>query len=190
VPSDPVLVEETVAGLRLRLWTDHGVFSRGHIDTGTRALIGAMVINAQERVLDWGAGYGVIGIAAALLEPECHVTMVEVNRRAVELAQLNIRENGVANAEVIEGDAPGVLGELRFDRILCNAPVSRGRALVEAIIDDAAERLNPGGEFWAVIHTKKGARRYLQYMEQRFDTAWTETITGGYRVIVGRTAEG
>ena len=62
-------------------------------------------------------------------------------------------------------------------------------ALVEGIIDDAAARLNPGGEFWAVIHTKKGARRYLQYMEQHFDTAWTETITGGYRVIVGRKAE-
>lgn len=147
-----------------------------------------MVINAGERVLDWGAGYGAVGIAAALLEPQCHVTMVEVNRRAADLARLNIRENAVPNAEVIDGEAPGALGETRFDRILCNAPVSRGRALVEAIIDDSLERLAPGGEFWAVIHTRKGAKRYLDYMLQRFDAAWTETITGGYRVIVGRKA--
>jgi 16S rRNA (guanine1207-N2)-methyltransferase len=184
------LIEDTVAGLELRLWTDRGVFSHGRIDTGTRALIGAMVIDAGERVLDWGAGYGVIGIAAALLERECHVTMVEVNRRAADLARLNIRENNVPNAEVIDGEAPAALGDLRFDRILCNAPVSRGRALVEGIIDDARERLTPGGEFWAVIHTRKGAKRYLKYLEQHFDVAWTETITGGYRVVVGRTSEG
>ncbi len=182
-----MLIEDTVAGLKLRLWTDHGVFSHGRIDTGTRVLIGAMVINVGERVLDWGAGYGAIGIAASLRQPGCHVTMVEVNRRAADLARRNIAENAVGNVEVIEGEAPEALGDAVFDRILCNAPVSRGRLLVETIIDDAVKRLSPGGEFWAVIHTRKGARRYLNYLRERFEAAWTETITGGYRVIVGRT---
>ncbi len=186
VASKPVLVTATVRGFRLRLWTDHGVFSYGKVDAGSRLLAASFEIGERDRVLDWGAGYGVLGIVAAKLQPAATVTMVEVNTRAAELARRNIAANDVPNARVIGGVAPDALGDLQFDTIVSNPPVSRGRRLVEEMIADAHARLSPGGCLWLVIHTKKGAKRYLQYMKQLFETADTATITGGYRVLVGR----
>jgi 16S rRNA (guanine1207-N2)-methyltransferase len=189
VDSEPELIQTELRGQRISLWTDTGVFSYGKVDRGTKTLIKAMQIEPGEKVLDWGAGYGVIGIVAALLEPECRVTMVEMNRRAADLADRNIAENDVQNAEVIAGEAPEALGDRSFDVILCNAPVSRGRSVVLDMINDSLKRLNPGGELWTVIHTRKGAKRYIKTLENIYNEAWTETITGGYRVLVGRKTE-
>ncbi|MFO7948659.1 MAG: methyltransferase [Armatimonadota bacterium] len=189
VPSDPQLLRVKLRGHKIKLWTDAGVFSYERVDTGTKALIKAMRIEPGEEVLDWGAGYGAIGIIAALLEPTCRVTMVEMNRRAAELAERNIEQNGIENATVIAGEAPEALQDRRFDRILCNAPVSRGRQVVLEMISDSRTRLHPGGELWTVIHTRKGAKRYIKTLEETFAKAWTETITGGYRVLVGAKAE-
>lgn len=186
VESEPKLVKTSLRGQKIRLWTDRGVFSYGKVDKGTKTLIKAMHIRPGDEVLDWGAGYGVIGIIAALMEPQCHVTMVEMNRRAAELAKRNVEENNVPNVRVIVGEAPEALQDRTFDRILCNAPVSRGRAVVLEMIEDAYARLRSGGELWTVIHTRKGARRYIKTIESMYDEAWTETITGGYRVLVGR----
>lgn len=189
VESDPRKVKARLRGQEIELWTDQGVFSYKKIDRGTETLIKAMHVQPGDEVLDWGAGYGVIGIVAALLEPECHVYLVEMNRRAAGLAERNIQLNRVPNAEVIAGEAPEALGDRQFDRILCNAPVSRGRSVVLCMIEDARHRLRVGGELWTVIHTRKGGKRYMKTMESLYDEAWTETITGGYRVLVGRNAE-
>ncbi len=186
VASQPLLIAVTVCGMRLQLWTDRGVFSHGKLDTGTKLLAANLEIGAHDRVLDWGAGYGVLGIVAAKLEPTCSVTMVEVNQRAAELARRNLAENNVANAQVIAGSAPEVLGEAQFDTVISNPPVSRGRQVVEEIIADSHARLSPGGRLWLVIHTRKGAKRYLTYLQQLFEQADTATIKGGYRILVGR----
>ncbi len=186
VPSKPVLVTATVRGIRLRLWTDRGVFSRGKLDAGSKLLAATFEIGDRDRVLDWGAGYGVLGIVAAKLQPACTVTMVEVNERAAELARRNLAENAVHNAEVITGPASEVLGDSEFDTVISNPPVSRGRKVVEEMIADAHVRLSPGGRLWLVVRTKQGAKRYLTYMQQLFEKADTVTIKGGYRILVGR----
>ena len=190
VPSAPVLVRATVRGMKLRLWTDRGVFSRGKVDAGSKLLAETFEIGEHERVLDWGAGYGVLGIVAALLEPSCTVTMVEVNQRAADLARRNLTENAVHNATVRDGSAPELLGDERFDTIISNPPVSRGRAVVVAMIADAHARLTDDGCLWLVIHTRRGAKRYLKYMETLFDSAETVRMKGAYRVLVGQSNAG
>ncbi len=48
-----------------------------------------------EVVLDLGCGYGPIGIVAAdLVGPYGKVYMVDINERAVQLAQANVGKNG------------------------------------------------------------------------------------------------
>ena len=185
MPSAPVLVRATVREMKLRLWTDRGVFSRGKVDAGSTLLAETFEIAPGHRVLDWGAGYGVLGIVAALLEPSCAVTMVEENQRAAELARRNLAENAVHNATVRAGAAPEVLGDERFDTIVCNPPVSRGRALVEAMMADAHARLTDGGCLWLVIHTRRGAKRYLKYMQTLFENPEAVKMKGGYRVLAG-----
>jgi 16S rRNA (guanine1207-N2)-methyltransferase len=185
VPSAPVLVRETIRGMKLRLWTDRGVFSRGKLDAGSKLLAETFEIGRGHRVLDWGAGYGVLGIVAALVEPSCTVTMVEVNQRAADLARRNLTENSVSNATVPAGSASEVLGNEQFDTIISNPPVSKGKAVVQAMIADAHARLADGGCLWLVIHTRRGAKSYLKYMQTLFENSETVRMKGGYRVLAG-----
>ena len=103
--------------------TDAGVFSRDDVDEGSRTLIGLMELAPGARVLDIGCGYGPIGLAAARLAPQGHVTMTDINERAAELARENARLNGIANVTVKTGDLFEPVAGETFDVILANPPI-------------------------------------------------------------------
>lgn len=187
-PSSPRLIQVTVRGLALQLWTDRGVFSYGELDRGSRLLAETMRLPESGDVLDWGAGYGALGLVAARLYPACRVALVEVNERAAALATRNLALNGAGNAEVIVGEAPAALGDRRFDAVVSNPPLHLGKAAVEQVIAEAARRLRPAGTLWLVVPTRKGARGFLESMQQQFAEAGTATISGGFRILYARQA--
>jgi 16S rRNA (guanine1207-N2)-methyltransferase len=181
--SAPKQISATVRGFKLTLWTDRGVFSYGSVDRASKLLAETMQLPEQGDILDWGAGYGLLGIVAALSCPQCHVKMVEVNERAAALAQQNLEAAKLNNAVVITGEAPGVLGDSQFDAIISNPPLHVGKAAVEAVITEARKRLRPGGQLWLVVPTQKGAKGFLKLMAATFEHAETVTIDGGFRIL-------
>ena len=73
-----------------------GVFSYGRFDNGARALAETMEVRPGDRVLDVGCGCGTNGVfAAQRAGPEGRITFVDSNVRAIALADMNARENGV-----------------------------------------------------------------------------------------------
>ena len=183
VESKPRQIDVRLRGFNFTLTTDRGVFSHGRIDQGTAVLINEMEIPPGSDVLDLGCGYGVVGIVAAMLCPDCRVTMVDTNLRACRLALQNAQALGLTNVEVVGGDATKVLAGRKFDVILTNPPIRAGRKEVLALFEWAASALRPGGELWVVVHTKKGARRYLNDLKQWFGEVETVRIKAGYRVF-------
>ncbi|MCW2542677.1 MAG: transporter, partial [Frankiales bacterium] len=95
-PFKRVPVRANVWGHWLELTSGSGVFAQGRLDIGTGVLLreAAPPVGARE-VLDLGCGYGVIGLAVAV--PGCTVTAVDVNERAVLLANENAAEMGVGD---------------------------------------------------------------------------------------------
>jgi 16S rRNA (guanine1207-N2)-methyltransferase len=186
--SAPKTVPVSVRGLSLALQTDAGVFARGAVDRGSRLLAAGVQLQPGARVLDWGAGYGFLGLVLALLYPDSQVDLVEINERAVDLARQNLARYEAGNAQVICGEAPGVLGEQSYDAIVSNPPFRAGREAVEELIADAGQRLTPGGELWLVVPTNKGAKRFLQFMNEHFFETRTVAISGGYRVLWAKRA--
>lgn len=97
------------------------------------------------RLLDVGAGVGVVGLCVAWRLPDAVVTMVERDAGLAALARRNIERNGFAGrARVIEADVLRPLGdcpELRaatasFDHVLANPPFfeeGRGTAAGEPV---------------------------------------------------------
>ena len=134
-----------VAGRNLVFATDAGVFSKDRIDRGTRELLKALTVRIRpgQRVLDLGCGYGPIGIVLGALEPDAHVTMVDINQRACDLARQNLAANGIANAEVVCGDFAEAVGERTFDVIVTNPPIRAGRSVLRSMIDWAHAHLVP-----------------------------------------------
>jgi 16S rRNA (guanine1207-N2)-methyltransferase len=183
--SQPVIYEDTLRKIPLKLWTDHGVFSRGHTDLGTKQLIAAMDLTDAARILDLGCGYGVIGIVAAKLAPAAHVILTDLNERAVQLARRNLETNAVPNAEVREGAGFDPVAEETFDVILTNPPIRTGNALVFSLIAGAAQHLAPGGRLYLVARTKQGARTFANEMGRHFTNVRQAGQGSGYRVYEG-----
>ena len=181
--SQPEQFTISVREVELTLTSDRGVFSHGRLDDGTLRLLRKMALPDSGDFLDLGCGYGVIGLMAAKLQPEAHVTLVDINERATKLATDNAQANGISNVEVLTGDAPQVLGERQFDVILCNPPIRVGKPKLYELIGDAAERLRPGGVLWMVIHTRQGAKTHLRDMAPMFSECETVSRKWGYRVF-------
>lgn len=142
----------TLRGFELHLVTEAGVFSRERVDPGTALLIKHMNVQPADRVLDLGCGYGVVGIIAAKLAAEGHVTLVDINERAVALARENLKANGITNAEALQGSgfapvAPSAslgAGDRLFDVIALNPPIRAGLAVVHQLIEQAHAHLASG----------------------------------------------
>ncbi|AZS17460.1 class I SAM-dependent methyltransferase [Paenibacillus lutimineralis] len=175
--------EAELHGYKLRFVSDAGVFAKGGVDYGSRTLIEAMEIPASAEVLDVGCGYGPIGLTAAKLASQGHVTMIDVNGRAVELARENARNNKIDNVTILESDLFAALDPTaQFDVVLTNPPIRAGKEVVHAIFEGAYERLRSGGSLWIVIQKKQGAPSAKQKLESLFAQIEEVTKDKGYRI--------
>ncbi|WP_028595118.1 class I SAM-dependent methyltransferase [Paenibacillus assamensis] len=171
-------------GISLRLWSDAGVFSKGSVDYGSRVLIEHMEIPANSQVLDVGCGYGPIGLIAAKLNPSGHVTMVDVNDRALALAQENAGLNGVSNVTIHESDGLNALVGKKYDVILTNPPIRAGKEVVHRIFEQSYHQLNGSGSLWIVIQKKQGAPSAVEKLQDLFGKDSVEEVAKdkGYRI--------
>ncbi|RAP73240.1 class I SAM-dependent methyltransferase [Paenibacillus montanisoli] len=180
---DRHLLETELRGYKLRFVTDSGVFSKSGIDFGSRVLVDALQISYNARVLDVGCGYGPMGITAAKLAPKGHVTMMDINERAVALAAENVKLNGIINATVLQSDIYERVKGQAFDTIITNPPIRAGKEVVHRIFEEGAELLVPGGSMWVVIQKKQGAPSAAAKLEAVFGNVEEVTKDKGYRIL-------
>ena len=160
--------------------TDASVFSRRKVDFGTRLLIEYSEVKKGDRLLDLGCGYGVVGIVLSFF---CrNVIMVDINHRACELAQRNIKENKIKNAQVVCGSLGDVSG--KFNVILFNPPLRAGKKVYLPLIEEAYSFLFEGGRIYVVARTTQGAKSLFDFMGSLYKTEYV-TKKAGYRVIGG-----
>ena len=187
--EDPSVPEELhtaafdLRGIQLTFITSSGVFSKARIDRGTELLIDTLEIADGESALDLGCGYGAIGITAARLAPGSCITMVDVNRRAVELARRNAAVNGADNVEVIQGNGFEALGGRRFHRIYTNPPYRAGKRLVFDWLEQSRDHLFEGGALYVVGQRKQGILSVREKLVELYGSVETLGIRGGYRVL-------
>ena len=179
--SKPMPCEFEWRGMRLRFRTDAGVFSKGELDPGTRLLLDALPM-LSGNVLDLGCGWGAIGVSIAKAMPETHVTMADVNLRALELAAVNARDNGVS-CETIESDGFLGLSERMFDAVITNPPIRAGKQVVYKMFADAREHLCPGGALFIVIRKQQGAESCIRYLQSIGYEVEKLDRSGGYWVL-------
>ncbi len=178
------IINTNLCGRQFEFFTTSSVFSKKRVDTGTRLLIGSMVLPDHGMVLDIGCGYGAVGIAAAAFKPAIKVVMTDVNIRAVRLARDNVEHNKMANAEVKHGFLYEPVKELSFDVVLSNPPVSAGMNIVKSIINQAPRVMSAGATFQMVIRSKIGAKNLPALLKSVFGNCQILAREGGYRVLL------
>lgn len=183
VKHDRQLHEVSLRGNTLRFMTDAGVFSKSGVDYGSRVLIDSIALEADDQVLDVGCGYGPIGLTLSKLAKDGHVTMIDINERAVELSRENARLNNIANVTVLQSDVYSAVAGRSFQVIATNPPIRAGKATVHRIFEEGYELLTPGGSMWVVIQKKQGAPSAKAKLETLFERVEQVTKDKGYYIF-------
>ena len=131
--------------------TRAGVFSRDGLDNGTRLLIDCMEVRSTDHILDWGCGWGALGMVAARLSARGNATLVDSNIRAISCAKENLRRNRICNAVVRVVDARVFDPREKFDLIVSNPPFHDGNSAAHPLIEGAFGALRPGGRLMLVV---------------------------------------
>ena len=182
--SKPRQWKFTLRGHTFTFETDAGVFSKSEVDFGSRVLIDTFEIPEVEGdVLDVGCGYGPIGLSIAKTLPERFVHMMDINTRAIALAEKNAQVNGVQNVRIFESDGLASVGDVKAAAILTNPPIRAGKETIFRFYDESYEKLVEGGELWVVIQKKQGAPSTVSRLEELFSEVAVVEKKKGYWII-------
>jgi len=162
-------------------FSDLGVFSKDHIDFGSKVFVETIlkVEHHVESILDVGSGYGFIGIVLSysLSSP---VTMVDVNKRAIHLCERNIKENSVPGVALVSDIYQNVSD--CYDIIVTNPPIRAGKETVLKILREAKNHLKKDGRLWYVIRKDQGVKSINKLLADIYDIEIMEKEKGFYVV--------
>ena len=174
-----------VWGHQLTLVSGAGVFSRGHLDHATAVLFRETKPPAQGQFLDLGCGYGVIGLAIARAVPLANVTAVDVNERAIALANDNARKLGLVG-RFVACLPVAVPSDATYDEIWSNPPIRIGKQALHDLLLTWLRRLRPEGRMVMVVGKNLGADSLQRWLgEQGYPTARLASAKG-FRVLESR----
>lgn len=173
------LVEE------LGVWSQPGVFSWDRIDAGTALLLDHLPA-LSGRGADFGCGVGILARAVLASEKVSRLTLIDIDRRAVECARRNIKDARASFHWADLRDRIPALADLDF--VVMNAPFhdagTEDRTLPLRFVKRAAEVLRGGGVCWLT------ANRHLPYeevMKSAFRRVVLKIETGGYKIYEAHT---
>ena len=167
-------------GQRLTFLTDAGVFSKKMIDYGSRVLLSVLDFETGEQELDVGCGYGPLGLTLAKAQGVT-ATMVDINQRALDLAQKNAERNQIS-ADIFQSNVYEKVSGI-FDHIISNPPIRAGKQVVHEVISGSYEHLTEGGDLTLVIQKKQGAPSAKSKMEAVFSNCEIVKKDKGYYIL-------
>ncbi len=136
---------------RLKFETEASLFSPDLSDRGTMAMLRNTEIKENDKVLDLGCGYGLVGISIAKIIGQERVFMVDINEKAVEYAKINAEGNGVPDVTVRTGNGLEPIEDRDFTLILSNPPYHTDFSVPKAFIENGFKYLSVGGRMVMVV---------------------------------------
>lgn len=166
VESKEVITKAEINGKFYTFKTDNNVFSKRGLDFGTRTLLESLEIEKiAGEVLDFGCGYGPIGIYIKS-NTNSSVDMVDINNRAINLAKKNAILNKV-DVNVFESDIYSNIDK-KYDYIITNPPIRVGKKILYEILFGAKKHLKESGHLIFVINKDQGAKSAVRDLEKEY----------------------
>ncbi|MEV5710625.1 methyltransferase [Actinoallomurus sp. NPDC052274] len=180
--SRPGTVDLVLPDLHLRLATDRGMFSPDRVDPGTRVLLETVPPPPPRGdLLDLGCGYGPIALTMASRSPQAMVWGVDVNERALTVAERNAQTAGLDNVRFSLADR--IDSELRFAAIWSNPPIRIGKQALHALLETWLARLAPGGRAHLVVQKNLGSDSLQRWLTDQGHPTQRLSSRAGYRVL-------
>lgn len=148
------MLEVLIKDVKIYLNTDPRLFSPKAPDQGTLSMLQHVDLAKEDRVLDLGCGYGIVGIYAASVIPGNQVYMTDVDPTAVEISAMNLNVNGISGVTVLQGNAYDSIDRNDFTVILSNPPYHTDFSVAKTFIEKGFNRLAVGGRMYMVTKRK------------------------------------
>ena len=126
-------------GYEYTVQTQPGLFSYAHLDGGTHLLLEALSqleIPSQQRFLDAGCGYGIVGKVIERKFDSAQVVWVDVDLLALNCVRTNQPAKRVLYADLTQDSLPD---DAPFDWIICNPPFHQQHAVDTSFMQSFAE---------------------------------------------------
>lgn len=147
--------------------TDNGVFSKKGLDFGTRTLLENLDYkNINGKILDFGCGYGSIGIIVSKFTG-LEVDMLDINKRSIELAKENSKLNKV-KTNIFESNIYENVQD-KYDYIISNPPIRAGNEILYKILFEAKDHLNDNGKLIIVVNKDQGAKSLMEKLKKFYN---------------------
>jgi len=167
--SELHLIKVKIFDREYSFYTDNGVFSKGKLDFGTRTLLESIPLNdIKGKVLDVGCGYGVIDIILSKIT-DASYEGVDVNKRALHLAEMNAKLNNISNVKFYESNCYENVND-KYNVIITNPPIRAGKKIVYDIVMNARNHLMDDGVLYIVIRKEQGAKSMIRDLEEYYIT--------------------
>lgn len=159
--------------------TDNGVFSKSKLDFGTRCLLETLPLDEiSGEVLEVGCGYGVIPIILTSVDEKIvNFDAVDINKRAIHLSEMNLKENKAEKIRFFESDIYSNVNK-KYDVIISNPPIRAGKNIVYNIVMNAKDYLNKDGMLFIVINKDQGAKSLKSDLDKIYNTEVLKKIKG------------
>ena len=176
VESNIITTKSEIKGKLYTFKTDNNVFSKRGLDFGTRTLLESIDINSiSGDILDFGCGYGPIGIYLKS-NTDSNVDMIDINERALSLAKMNANINGVS-VNIFESDVYSNVNKM-YDYIITNPPIRVGKKILYEILIGASNHLKDKGHIIFVINKDQGAKSAIKDLEEYYEIKILEKNKG------------
>lgn len=178
VKSEEHTINVIIKNIKLSFIVDNGIFSKKGLDFGTRTLLENIDIDKiKGDVLDFGCGYGPIGIYLKTIS-NANIDMIDINKRALNLAQRNAQLNKV-DVNVFESNIYENIHK-KYDAIVTNPPIRVGKKILYDILFQAKEHLKENGTLWLVVNKNQGAKSLAKDLEKEYEVTIVTKNKGFY----------
>ena len=177
-------IKEKLRNKEIEFYTASGLFSLKNIDKGSKLLTEKCIIKDNWKILDLGCGYGIIGLALKLAYPNMEVTFSDINERAIQLTNMNLKLHNI-KAKAIQSNSFENIKD-KFDTILLNPPQTAGKEICFKLIEDSKEHLKNKGLLQIVARHNKGGKDLSKKMLETFHNVKETAKSKGYRIYISQ----
>jgi 16S rRNA (guanine1207-N2)-methyltransferase len=150
---------EIVFGYKFLFKTKMGMFSYKKLDEGSKFIVEVFknekIDLKNGKILDFGCGYGAIGIPISFLFNQCKITCLDINATCVEHANINAQLNNLNNLDfIVSNGCIEIPKEVKYDIILSHFPMHIDNNSKKRILEEFYEHLTYNGLVFLIMLDK------------------------------------
>lgn len=174
------MISVTIKDIPMIFKSDATIFAPKAIDTGTLAMLSTIDFTSNDKVLDLGCGYGIVGILASKIIGSENVVMCDISETAVQYSKINAELNQIKNVDIKISDGYKNIVDSDFTLILSNPPYHTDFSVAKKFIEGGYKRLVIGGR---MVMVTKRLTWYKNKLSSVFGGVKVHEIDGYYVFI-------